>query len=368
MVPAVEAGSANPLDAAFASELAHAEAGGESSSPRNPFEVDTEATAGRELGPAVAAAAAEAASPSWPQASPPPTEPPQEDGASAWDGLSSPRGEGAILRPARKRGIPWSVWLVAMFGPSLIACIAIIVILLSQARKDRNALKEAQGKFVHPLMDMPDYGWYFHEGGQRTVVDPRQNPAKEIFVRLGSSIELDKSLSATPLEVARMPLKYALKDGKPNVDANVKALAVKLRLRNTTDYAFHPTDPVFNLAYSRAWPSYTFLELNGRQYYGPVRDPAAEILDGTQFHPLWPKAVDGRPNEMETWVFAFQDAAAGQESAVQALDRVAAGTTLLWRIHLRKGRKSVPASGDRVAWVTTQIIVQFSPDEVRGER
>jgi len=298
---------------------------------------------------------------------------------SDWEAASvagTEAGAAALTKLSRgRRGIPWSVWLVAVFGPSLVGCIIAIVFLLSSQAKDRAALKEARARFVHPLVDMPDYGWFFHEGGKRTTIaDPTQQPAKEVFVRLNETAKLGDALEVTPVGVSRRPLRYVLPVRQPSDQENQPVLALRLRLRNTTDYMFHPMDPVYNVAYSRTWPPYTFLELNGREYYGPVRDPAREVLVGQNFEALWPRGVDGRPHEMETLVFAYQDGTGGSESAAVVLERLlkenrlAPGSELLWRVQLRKGRKAIPDAGGRVAWLTTQIIVQFSPSEVVQER
>ncbi len=264
-----------------------------------------------------------------------------------------------LAPPRTKRKLGGSVWLSAIVIPYSIAAtvgIAGLLYFRGTATPERP---------VHPLESLLDQGLYdeLAEGGKKDIIPPNSELPKDVLpLTLGVERQIG-SLGITPLDVSRGQIEYAYSSGWPDPPRREEVLVLRLRLKNNSTYIFHPNDPTFNRAFRANYPPYTFLEIGEKQFYGIVKDPLTEQLQGQVFKELLPG------DEMETLIVAGPERTPGHPSAVDALRSLKnekKNEPLLWRVHLRKGREEVTvAQKKRLIWTTTVVPVSFTPYDVR---
>jgi hypothetical protein len=279
------------------------------------------------------------------------------------DGTLPPAAVLSSPRPSRK--LPASVWLLSILIPYALALTAAVVYFATRERPP------------HPLEAIQDQGLYediAFDGRRREGIpnagedskDPRKqdrfSPTNELpawfpRVKLGETQRYG-SIEVTPLRVSREKLKFASLSPEREAIGDQVALVLYLRLKNVGNLYFHPHDVTFNRAAKR--DVYTFLEVGDDRFYGAIKDPLVERLQGQSFSELPPGG------EMETTVVAFESEA--QQRAVDALAKASPDSPLTWRVHLRKGREEVALrqGGRRLVWLTTIVAVVFTPTEVKA--
>jgi phage FluMu protein Com len=246
---------------------------------------------------------------------------------------------------------------LAVLGPyAVVATVALAIALRSPKAK-------------HPLEDLADRGMYealdreFDEGGKERV-DPHI-PLEVPPLRLGEGARQIGDLEVKPLRVTRQKLTYSYFQGERDWISKDESLVLHLELK-PLGLIFHPQDPTFNVSRAfRPGPCYTFLEISGRPYYGPIKDVYSERLKGQNFAELLPG------NALETIVVATSSEKE-HEKAVQALaSLLEAGEKdqpLTWRVQLRKGRDKIATEqrGERTVWLTTVVPITFLPSQVEA--
>ncbi len=251
-----------------------------------------------------------------------------------------------------------SSWLLVILVPYAMAATVAAVFLFIRGRAD----------YVHPLDSLRDQGLYetFAEGRQERVDPTQVREADKDPILLGQSRRVG-DLEVTPLRVTREPLRYDFFRGAHGFEKGEESLVLHLRLKNASEkLAFHPNDATFNRMHAPDALSYTFVEIDGRPYYGPVpvEESYSERLKGQNFEELLPG------QSMETIIVATEPAAgsrgAGPRTALEALKAVKPDQQLVWRVHLRKGREKVRTQrGSREVWVTTVVPIGFTPAQVQ---
>jgi hypothetical protein len=160
-----------------------------------------------------------------------------------------------------------------------------------------------------------------HRAGQsRKLVGPAPLPADRI-VALGQTIRLG-TLEVTPLEITSgtVVLKREVKQRETRRGGD-EALTLKVRFRNTSgDAIFVPLDEAFLRARAEGVHD-SFIELGPAQQVDmfPLAVASEWSIEGQEFRELDPG------ESYETLIV----------SAPGAADRLAAGTTMIWRIRLR---------------------------------
>ncbi len=264
-----------------------------------------------------------------------------------------------LTPPRAKKKLGGSVWLSAIVIPySIAATVGIAGLLYFRGT-------EAPERPVNPLESLLDQGLYeeLAEGGKKEIIPPNSELLKNESLTLGVERQIG-SLSITPLDVSRREIEYAYSSGRPNPPRREEVLVLRLRLKNNSTYIFHPNDPTFNRAFRANYPPYTFLEIGEKQFYGIVKDPLTEQIEGQVFKELLPG------EDMETLIVAGPERTPGNPGAVDALrslKKEKKNEPLLWRIHLRKGREEVTvAQKKRLVWTTTVAPVAFTLAEIRN--
>ncbi|MCS7167043.1 MAG: hypothetical protein RMI91_07675 [Gemmatales bacterium] len=267
-----------------------------------------------------------------------------------------------------RRRIPISFWLLAVLLPTTVTFVVISVILF------RLWLAELARKERHPLEDLPDTveGTADVGGRPRTVINPVQRPPEGAAVRLGETRRYD-GIEVTPLQVRWQRVIYArTEDGRTRVPASDPMLVLHLRIRNVSDHIIQPFEPIFNAAFREGRAVYTYLSVGDERFYGPLQDVALERLEGQTCIELWPANLKGDeaaepaslpPSELETIIVAYQSPQ--RRKIGHALENLPRETSLVWHVHLRKGRQDrlIKGRGYRL-WLTTIVPVHFAIKDI----
>jgi hypothetical protein len=266
-----------------------------------------------------------------------------------------------------QRRLPVSLWLTALLVPyAIVATIGIAYLFQQRLRQ----------KEPHILESIPDQGLYedFLDGrrheviqsldkaGEKTsntkIIPPNEPIGQEIpALKLGETRRIGQ-LEITPQLVAKQPLRYALRAGKPDV-AGEEALVLKLQVKNAGNVIFRPDDETFNRAFvnDSKSPVYTYLEMGNDRYYGAISDPIHERLS-------FPVCESLLPGEMGNITVIALKSGDGKKQAVSALKP---GEQYLWRVHLRRGKEEISLSTGkkRSVWLTTVVPISFQSNEVK---
>lgn len=269
----------------------------------------------------------------------------------------------------RRRGIPGSLWLLAVLIPYAVVATLAVIYLLQQQHQGQ--------KQPHVLESIPDQGLYedFLEGRRREAVPPlsqagEKPPAVKVIpanepmppevppVKLGETRRVG-DLAVTPLEVTRETLRYDYRNGQRQV-LGEDALVLKLQVKNEGKLIFRPDDETFNRAHlddSRA-PVYTYLQAGPQRFYGAVAQPAQERVS-------FPPCGSLLPGETGTIHVIALNSGDGKTAAVSALSGPG---PFLWRVQLRRGKEEVTMTSGRKrsVWVTAMVGIAFGPEEVKN--
>jgi hypothetical protein len=250
--------------------------------------------------------------------------------------------------PRPRVKLPVAFWLVALLLPFAFIIIPVVSVVTYN--------RVAAPKAIHPLEFIQDDGLYreFQEGKVPEAIDPIQDLPKDLKPLRPGQTGRFGALEITPLEIVRQKLPYSYYRGAEGYVSSEDVLVLRLRIKNISDIILHPHDPTFNRAYRQGHQPYAYLTLGGKNYYGSVIDPLTERVKGQNFGELLPGA------EMETIFVAAQDTGAGR--AADELKKAPSAQSVIWRVHLRRGRE--PIRGRQV-WVTTVIPIEFTPADVK---
>jgi hypothetical protein len=304
-------------------------------------------------GPEPPAPGADLLSPDGPAAAPAPQEAPAPDGEPLVKVESR-------VRPSRGGGWVTAIVLVPLISYSILATIAIIILL-----------SERRGA-THPLEMVPDLegdhkGGAQRGGGKRGSVEFRlPNPDQPVPPQLRVPLaDPPRSLAVgdlevTPQKVERGRPQWAI--GPTLQSFPEDALILRLKLRNVSrDVTFYPMDRYFE----RAWPKmpgdhkpYTLLEMGERKFYGGPLDWShkEEFLKGQDVN------KELKPGEeMATFVCTNPE-----EHVVRALDGYAG--PLVWHVQLRRGlvRWTTRDGAERDDSATAVVGVEFSAADVKA--
>jgi hypothetical protein len=297
-------------------------------------------------------------------ASPPIHEPLLSPTAPAFDDMLSTMP--AASSTTKRRGIPGSLWLLAILIPYAIVTTLAVLYLLQQQHGQ---------KPPHILESIPDQGLYedFLEGRRRETIPPLSKagdkppptkviPANETLPPEMPPLRLNETrvvgdLAVMPIEVTRQRLRYDYKNGQQQVTGD-EALVLRLQVRNEGKLVFRPEDETFNRAFlDNRVPVYTYLQAGPQRYYGAISDPSQERLSLASCNSLAPG---------ETGIIHIT-AVRGSDGKTPVTEALATAQPLVWRVQLRRGKEEVSMSNGRKrsVWVTTVIPITFQPGEVR---
>jgi hypothetical protein len=268
----------------------------------------------------------------------------------------------------RRRGIPSSLWLLAVLIPyAIVTSVGVIYLLQLQQTAHRPA---------HILESIPDQGLYedFLDGRRREAASPlgqgaeKPPPAKVIPanealdpdtppLQLGETRRVG-DLAVTPVDVTRQMLRYDYKGGQRQV-AGEEALVLQLRVKNEGRLIFRPDDETFNRAYldDNRVPVYTYLQAGSQRFYGAVTDPTQERVNS-------PHCGQLLPGESGTIHVTAVREADGRTAAASVLR---GNEPLLWRVQVRRGKEEITLTNGRKrsVWVTSVIAVSFTHGQVK---
>jgi hypothetical protein len=251
-----------------------------------------------------------------------------------------------VARPKPK--LPLSFWILSVLVPYALA-VTVFAALLYLRTPPRSQ---------HPLESLIDQGGY-NDSRPGDIEDPKRDlPADLAPIKLRESRTFN-DLEVTPLEVLRQRVTFLYKDGKRDQLSDEEMLVLRLRLANVShpQVIFHPNDPTFVRGSEL---SYSFLQIGKRRFYSPVSNVLTERIQGQNFDELLPDA------SMETIVVAAQELPTSSEGIMTALKKVNANDSLIWRVHLRKGREKIEAKGrSKMVWATTVVPVAFTLNDVK---
>jgi hypothetical protein len=242
-----------------------------------------------------------------------------------------------------------------------------------------------------PLKTLPDSGVYSDFEGKRVIVRRVQNLKQDDIVPLGETRSLG-GIEVTPLAVYEDDLHYKVrtfsKAFKLPDPITGKVLYLKLRIRNASEFQLHPLDPTFNLAHhgDQKYSQYTFLRIPIKDgdvpFYGGVRDPALEEIEGPNYQSIYPdprfqlamKGREGAPivptsDTMETVVLAVQDEKFTY-NAVEEVAKLKDDQELTWHVQLRTGKELQMVDGvHRYVWRTSVLGVKFKKSDItKGDK
>jgi len=224
-----------------------------------------------------------------------------------------------------------------------------------------------------PYLAIPDFFGEYDRAKRERAAKLEGMPADNLPIPDALKVKLNDTrqvgdLAVTPLRVeCKVVNRFRRGDGKPDEFFRVtpgKVYALHLRLKNnSSDVAFHPTDPAFNRhrrSKPEGLPIYTGIVVEKDFQMGggiPWPDATREYLDGQQndISPLAPG------EEREYVIVSHYDFPILRRKIDESKD-----PNVTWRVQLRRGLETVKDSAgvDRDISVSSVIGVEFDRGEI----